>query len=127
VITALTEESDMSLILRSSDSDLGSLDIVPIPSEDENFGPNPEDQLRNIILQWDLIVSNIKKLSDLMKGLKSYTVDELDTIDEKILALDTWIRGTSKEDVFEECVSAWDSLISIQGELLSLHQTFQKT
>jgi len=71
---------------------------IPIPSEDETFGSSPEDRSSNVILQWDLVVGNINKLSEMVKDLKSYTVHELDTMDEKILAVDAWVGRTGTSE-----------------------------
>jgi hypothetical protein len=116
------KESDLALISSSQDSDLSDFDLVPIPSEDENFCCTPEDWLSNIILQWDLVVSNINKVSAVLKQLRGYNIDELDSLDEKNLAVDAKIGQAILRGTFEESVLVWDGLTLLHREMSQVVQ-----
>jgi len=67
-------------------------------------------------------VGNINKLSEMVKDLKSYTVHELDTMDEKILAVDAWVGRTGTSEGLKECVLAWDGITMVQGKMALISQ-----
>ncbi len=124
--TLASKEFDPSLILGSRDSDLSEFYLIPIPSKDDNYSSTPEDKLNSIILQLDLVVGNVNKLSSLFKQFQDFTSNDLDGLDEKILAVDARIGQSSKGGTFDGCASIWDCLTLLHGEMSTVVQTMPK-
>jgi hypothetical protein len=112
------KDPDSVEILSSRGSDLSELDFVQVlPLKEESLAGSPGNQLSAMIRQWDVIVNGVNKMTGTLKQLGGYTIDELDSLEEKLLGVEAKIGTPGSADLFEDCGTVWDGLTLLQSKL----------
>lgn len=98
----------------SSDSDGAS-------SEDMQ----PEERIGVISQQWDEVIANLNRLTDAFKRFKTAVGSELEQIDDRVTGVDAKIGHPDKDSVLLECITSWDGVMSMRGDVEDLCKDFE--
>jgi len=104
----------------SSDSD-GLVIISSASSEDMQ----PEERIDVISQQWDEVIANLNRLTGAFKRFKTAVGSELEQIDDRVTGVDAKIGHPDKDSVLLECITSWDGVMSMRGDVEDLRKDFE--
>ena len=104
-----------------SETSSGSFDFdsIPVVGEDNSSDPvSVDDKLSDIILKWDLLVSNVNKISDAFKLLRRNFGNDIELLHDKVSLVDCRIGTLPTNSVgLEDCLTAWEGISFLQQGL----------
>jgi hypothetical protein len=76
---------------------------------------SPEEKLRGMAEQWEVVVNGLNRLTGAFKRFKSLVMDEMEATEMRLTGTDARIGLPAQGEVFDDCVTAWDGILYTQG------------
>jgi hypothetical protein len=84
-------------------------ELVIIPSQDSQE-LTEEERVTHILSQWELLVNSVNKLAAGYRSLRASIGDDLESLETKLVNVETNLGSALPMLGFDDCISAWDGL-----------------
>ncbi len=115
------KDYDASSSMSASEDDF---DLLILPSEDSS-DKTPEEKINLLLSQWDALVGSVTKVSDVVRRLRKSHETDVETLDDKINAVDAMIGRCEKDSLKDDCISVWDGIVYLHNTVESLTASFK--
>jgi len=110
---AMSSSPTPSLAGTASDESDGLVIIASASSEDDTN----EVKVEIMSSQWELVIGSLNRLTTAFKRFKTEVIGDFDALEDRVTGVDARIGQPVQGSSFEDCVTAWDGLVNVQGIL----------